>query len=82
MAQHYWVRQRAQSLQDHYLDDKNLALYLRYQTANDRGFSKSSATFSSSAPSAARKWKTAASKFAKMRKTNANRSLTTLGFVP
>ena len=40
MAEHYWLSRRAQTLQDHFLDHKNLALYLRYQTANDRGFSK------------------------------------------
>jgi hypothetical protein len=48
MAQHYWLSQRAIRLQDAALSDgrspseqeKSLALYLRYQTANDRAFSQ------------------------------------------
>jgi hypothetical protein len=47
MAQHYWLSQRAQRLQDLAMDDPNLteeqqnrqfALFLRYQTTNDRAF--------------------------------------------
>ena len=41
MTQHLWLSQRAQTLQTVYIDDeKKLALYLRYQTTNDRGFHK------------------------------------------
>lgn len=49
MAQHLWLSRRAQYLQDFTLTDneltpdeqeRRLALFLRYQTANDRGFSK------------------------------------------
>ena len=48
MAQHYWLGQRAQLLQSMTLSDdqdspvaeKSFALYLRYQTTNDRAFSK------------------------------------------
>jgi len=41
MAQHHWLSQRAMRLQTRYLDDeKQFALFLRYQTTNDRGFSK------------------------------------------
>ena len=48
MAEHYWLSQRAQILQDLSMDgdapsnekEKSFALYIRYQTANDRGFSK------------------------------------------
>ncbi len=41
MAEHVWLSQRAQRLQDAALlaiDDKTFALYCRYQTTNDRGF--------------------------------------------
>lgn len=47
MAQHYWLSQRAQRLQDLAMGDSNLteeqqnrqfALFLRYQTTNDRAF--------------------------------------------
>ena len=47
MAQHYWLSQRAQRLQDQSATDehltldqqqKQLALFLRYQTTNDRAF--------------------------------------------
>jgi hypothetical protein len=47
MAQHYWLSQRAQRLQDLAMGDPNLteeqqnrqfALFLRYQTTNDRAF--------------------------------------------
>ena len=46
MAQHYWLSQRAQRLQDITLaddlpaaqQDREFALFLRYQTANDRAF--------------------------------------------
>ncbi len=42
MAQHYWMKQRAirrqSTLQEQ--DERQLALYLRYQTANDRAFHK------------------------------------------
>jgi hypothetical protein len=45
MAQHYWLAQRAINLQqlcfgDSEVDEKRLALYLRYQTTHDRGFHK------------------------------------------
>ena len=46
MAQHYWLKQRALRLQascfddDGYCDEKDLALYLRYQTTHDRAFHK------------------------------------------
>ena len=48
MAQHHWLAQRAQVLQsdlfsEHHPgreDQKLFALYLRYQTSNDRAFSK------------------------------------------
>jgi hypothetical protein len=43
MAQHFWLSQRAQRFADVSLetqDDKQLALYLRYQTTNDRAFHK------------------------------------------
>ena len=49
MAQHYWLSQRALSLQDECATDedltldqqqKQLALFLRYQTTNDRAFHK------------------------------------------
>jgi len=43
LAQHYWLSRRAQKLQDSALEeqnDKSFALYLRYQTTNDRAFSK------------------------------------------
>ena len=48
MAQHHWLSQRALHLQTTLLsgdgliqpNEKNFALYLRYQTANDRAFSK------------------------------------------
>jgi hypothetical protein len=45
MAQHYWLAQRALNLQqlcfgDSGVDEKQLALYLRYQTTHDRGFHK------------------------------------------
>ncbi len=47
MAQHYWLAQRALNLQQGCFeesgscrDDKQLALYLRYQTTHDRGFHK------------------------------------------
>ncbi len=48
MAQHHWLSQRAQSVQSNYFVDhdltaaeqKNLALYLRYQTTHQRAFFK------------------------------------------
>ncbi len=45
MAQHYWLAQRALNLQqlcfdESGVDEKQLALYLRYQTTHDRGFHK------------------------------------------
>ena len=48
MAQHYWLAQRALNLQQFCFDDesgachddKQLAIYLRYQTTHDRGFHK------------------------------------------
>lgn len=46
MAQHYWLKQRALRLQtfcfdeDGNCDEKQLALYLRYQTTHDRAFHK------------------------------------------
>jgi hypothetical protein len=42
LAQHYWLKQRAIRLQRtcHESDENQLALYLRYQTANDRAFHK------------------------------------------
>ena len=49
MAQHYWLSQRALSLQDECATDEDLtldqqqkqfALFLRYQTTNDRAFHK------------------------------------------
>ncbi len=46
MAQHYWLKQRALRLQNFCFDDegncdeKQLALYLRYQTTHDRAFHK------------------------------------------
>jgi hypothetical protein len=49
LAQHFWLSQRAQLLQQTVLEDaslneaerqQQLALYLRYQTTNDRGFQK------------------------------------------
>jgi hypothetical protein len=45
MAQHYWLAQRALNLQqlcfdESGVDEKRLALYLRYQTTHDRGFHK------------------------------------------
>jgi hypothetical protein len=48
MAQHYWLSQRAQVLQDHVIaecpllahEQKALSLYLRYQTTHERAFSK------------------------------------------
>jgi hypothetical protein len=48
MAQHFWLSQRAQMLADLSMDqetpdanpDKLFTLWLRYQTANDRGFHK------------------------------------------
>ena len=48
MAQHHWLSQRAQVLQTFLLADgpvdpanhREFALYLRYQTSNDRAFSK------------------------------------------
>jgi hypothetical protein len=48
MAQHYWLSQRAQLLQDHVIaecpllahEQKALSLYLRYQTTHERAFSK------------------------------------------
>ena len=43
MAQHYWIGQRAQTWAGRYLeagDEKQFALYLRYQTTNERAFSK------------------------------------------
>ena len=47
MAQHYWLKQRALRLQAFCFDDeggcdeKQLALYLRYQTTHERAFYKS-----------------------------------------
>ncbi|HTU46662.1 MAG TPA: hypothetical protein VMF91_16465 [Bryobacteraceae bacterium] len=43
MAQHYWLSQRAQRLQDVAIgadpsEEKQFALYLRYQSANERAF--------------------------------------------
>ncbi len=42
MAQHYWLKQRAIHLQNALpeADEKQLTLYLRYQTTNDRAFHK------------------------------------------
>jgi hypothetical protein len=46
MAQHYWLKQRALRLQkfcfddDGYCDEKELTLYLRYQTTHERAFYK------------------------------------------
>jgi len=42
MAQHYWLKQRAIRLQSAHVesDEKQLALYLRYQSTNDRAFHK------------------------------------------
>ncbi len=48
MAEHYWLKQRAITLQNECFTadlsprdfEKRLALYMRYQTTNDRGFSK------------------------------------------
>jgi hypothetical protein len=46
MAQYYWLVQRAIGLQNStleakFFDDKVMALYIRYQTTNDRAFEKS-----------------------------------------
>jgi len=47
LAQHHWLRNRAMLLQgqcfsaDGSVDDKRLALYLRYQTTHERAFHKS-----------------------------------------
>jgi hypothetical protein len=42
MAQHYWLSQRAIRMQNNDdTNDQQFALYLRYQTTNDRAFSKS-----------------------------------------
>jgi hypothetical protein len=40
MAQHYWLKQRALRLQSLCFDgdEKQLGLYLRYQTTHERGF--------------------------------------------
>jgi hypothetical protein len=41
MAQHHWFSQRAVRLQNANIEnDKKLALYIRYQSINDRAFSK------------------------------------------
>jgi hypothetical protein len=41
MAQHHWFSQRAVRLQNANIEnDKRLALYMRYQSVNDRAFSK------------------------------------------
>jgi hypothetical protein len=45
MAQHYWLAQRALNLQqlcfdESGVDEKRLALYLRYQTTHERAFHK------------------------------------------
>ncbi|MBV8830026.1 MAG: hypothetical protein JO108_12440 [Acidobacteriaceae bacterium] len=42
LAQHYWLKQRAIRLQNtcDQSNEKQLALYLRYQTTNDRAFHK------------------------------------------
>ena len=45
MAQHYWLAQRALNLQqlcfdESGVDEKHLALFLRYQATHDRGFHK------------------------------------------
>ena len=46
MAQHHWLRSRATMLQglcfldDGTIDDKRLALYLRYETTHERAFHK------------------------------------------
>ena len=41
MAQHHWLSQRALNLQTQHIgDEKQFALFLRYQSTNDRGFSK------------------------------------------
>jgi hypothetical protein len=51
MAQHYWLKQRALRLQNFCFDDdgscdeKQLALFLRYQTNHDRAFHKALNTF-------------------------------------
>jgi hypothetical protein len=40
MVQHLWLSRRAINLQADCTDEKQLGLYLRYQTTNDRGFHK------------------------------------------
>ena len=42
IAQHLWLSQRAQHLQDQYIetDEKRFSLYMRYQATNDRAFHK------------------------------------------
>ncbi|HEY7306152.1 MAG TPA: hypothetical protein VH601_18650 [Bryobacteraceae bacterium] len=50
MAQHYWLKQRALRLQSlcfngDEVDEKALALYLRYQTTHERAFYKALNTF-------------------------------------
>ncbi len=49
MAQHHWLRQRALEFQNVVMEtsggnehqlDRSLALYLRYQTSNERAFHK------------------------------------------
>ena len=46
MAQHHWLRSRAQAFEsgcfkeDGTLDDKRLALFMRYRTSHERAFSK------------------------------------------
>ncbi len=41
MAEHHWLSRRAQNLQDLNIEEPNaFALYLRYQTTNDRAFLK------------------------------------------
>jgi hypothetical protein len=41
LAQHFWLSQRAQRLADAFIEnEKQFALFLRYQTTNDRAFHK------------------------------------------
>ncbi len=43
MAEHHWLSRRAQRMQDNAMladDQKSFMLYLRYQTTNDRAFSR------------------------------------------
>jgi hypothetical protein len=48
MAQHHWLRSRAEAFEsgcfkeDSTLNDKRLALFMRYRTSHERAFSKCS----------------------------------------